>query len=289
MQIHAYAKINLGLRVIRKRSDGYHDLETIFHSIDWHDEVAIQTGGQSVTLSSDDPRIPTDESNLCLKAALQLRSYTHTSHGAQLHLAKHIPAGSGLGGGSSDAAAVLRGLTALWNLNLGYSDLMKIAASIGADVPFFVTGGSAIATERGDRITPLTLEVPYWILVVVPPVHISTAWAYQQIRTDPNKTPSLLPFATADSLHIDTLIPHLVNDFEPVVFKEHPVIAAVKHTLIEGDAIAAQMSGSGSAVFGLFADEESVARAARRFGPEYKVSITSPHFNPATKRKDSGK
>ena len=103
---------------------------------------------------------------------------------------------------------------------------------IGADVPFFLTGGSAIATDRGDRITPLTLEVPYWILVVVPPVHISTAWAYQQIRTDPNKTPSLLPFASADSLHVDALSPHLVNDFEPVVFREYPVIAAVNVFLV---------------------------------------------------------
>ncbi len=280
MLVTAYAKINLGLRIIRKRSDGYHDLETIFHLIDWHDEIVIRPSDESVSLAADDSGLPLDESNLCLKAALRLRTHTGTTRGAHLHLTKRIPVGSGLGGGSSDAAAVLRGLSRFWGLNLEQRDLMSIGASLGADVPFFLSAGSAFAQERGDRLHPLKIDVPYWILVVVPPIQVSTSWAYQQVHPAGENRAVPRNIIDADHLTADAIMPFLVNDFEPPVFRAHPAIEAVKRTMIEAGARAAQMSGSGSAVFGLFSDEGQASGAARMFGSEYRYTITKPNFSP---------
>ena len=180
MKLRAYAKINIGLNILGKRSDGYHDLETIFHEIDCFDEIEFEQHDK-VAMTADSILVPIDESNLCLSAANLLQKEKHVRPGVMIHLKKNIPIGAGLGGGSSDAAAVLCGLNHFWKLKLSNNQLRTLAAQIGSDVPFFIDGGTAYATGRGEILESFSLVLPFWIAVVTPLIRISTAWAYNHL------------------------------------------------------------------------------------------------------------
>ena len=280
MLCKAYAKINLGLRVIRKREDGFHDIETIFHRINLFDELTLEPSPRSISITCSNPAIPADENNLCWKAAETLRNMLGAEKGALIHLKKNIPVGAGLGGGSSDAAAVLLSLPSLWNIPVDPSTLAEIALQIGSDVPFFLHNRSAYAEGRGERLQFITLSLPYWILVVTPSVHISTAWAYRELsaRTRQDLQPAkFYDGATCKLARISTL---MQNDFEDVVFPIHTEVAEIRKQLLTRGAAFALMSGSGSSVFGLFEDADTADNVGRFFGTQYQISITEPHFLP---------
>lgn len=281
MTLRAYAKINLGLQILSKRLDGYHDIETIFHQINLYDEIDIVQNGSGIHFTTDSPNLPADASNLCVRAATILHDLTGAQGGVEITLRKRIPIGAGLGGGSSDAATVLKGICKLWNLDISLQELHLLSSGLGSDVPFFLDGGTAYATGRGEKLEPLKLSTPYWIVVVSPPVHISTVWAYSNFTLNPHVRRENMKALVTDGLREPrVLVNKLRNDFEPLVFQRYPEIMRVKELLVKGGADFALMSGSGSSVFGLFNNESYARELTKQLSTYYKVSLTEPHFKP---------
>lgn len=280
MNVKAYAKINLGLHIVGKRSDGFHDVETIFHRIDLFDSINIENSAD-ISIACTDPSIPVDSGNLCWKAAEMLRKESGIASGALITIKKKIPVGAGLGGGSSDAAAVLTALNAMWGLSLSEDVLRRIALQLGSDVPFFLEKGSAFGEGRGERLTPLELNLPYWIVLVNPNIHVSTPWAYTRLSEERNGTfphrPRLIEHIGKD---VVAGVLRAENDFEGIVFREHPKIGLIKQQLNELGAVLSLMSGSGSTMFGLFDDKSRALNAIQSFSKEYFVHMTEPFFNP---------
>lgn len=274
----AHAKINLGLRVLRKRADGYHDIETVFLEISLADEITFAPTDSGIRLEMSDLAIPVDETNLCIKAARLLQKETRATKGAHISVLKRIPPGAGLGGGSSNAAAVLKGLNRLWGLGLGVERLRQLGAQLSADVPFFISGGCAYATGIGEKLTPLEIEIPHWIVTATPQVQVSTKWAYGALNLNnlPRRAPLDVEFRNAMSGKVP-LSEILTNDFEEPVFKEYPEIAALNHKFLSLGASAALMSGSGSTVFGLFTDRAKAEEAVKAFAGNV-VSLTPPRW-----------
>jgi 4-diphosphocytidyl-2-C-methyl-D-erythritol kinase len=244
MKVRAHAKINWTLRVTRRRDDGFHDLETLFQTISLHDTLTFERSDH-LTLTCDDPTIPVDDSNLVLRAA---RAANAT---AAIHLQKRIPHGGGLGGGSSDAAATLCAL------GVPCADL---ALSLGSDVPFFLAGGTAYATGRGEVLTPLRNRAGIALLLLFPEERVMTAEAFRMLRrySPPVGLDRLREF---DPLRDSDI---LINDFEEPVFDRLPKLRELKQRLYEAGAKWANMTGSGSTIVGAFADTTSrdAARAA---------------------------
>lgn len=256
---NAPAKINLGLHVLRRRADGFHDIETIFLRVPWCDVLSARPAPE-LRITCSDPSLPTDRSNLVLQAAARLTGAYGVEAGAELHLEKHLPAGAGLGGGSSDAAAALRLMAELWALDVSEERLHALATGLGSDVPFFLQSAeAAYATGRGEKLTPLSYRCPFSVVIIAPEVHISTPWAYRQVTPQESGRPDL-----REVVHSGDLMRYrreLVNDFEEVVFAKHPGIRRLKEQLIAAGAGYAALSGSGSAVYGLF-EEAAMAWAA---------------------------
>ncbi len=255
LQMEAPAKINLGLRVLRRREDGYHDIETVFLRIGWHDVVRVEerTG---LSLEVNRPDIPSDERNLCLQAATRLRACVETSVGAHITLEKRIPSGAGLGGGSSDAAATLRLLQRLWSIKLSPTELHAIGRKLGADVPFFLLDErAAYATGRGDVLHPIpTYRFPFYLVVVKPSCSISTAEAYQNVRPRVNHGEPLHAIvSTNDPAYWRKA---LKNDFEDWAVRTYPEVQHVHTLLTHAGACYVSLSGSGSALFGVFEHEQ---------------------------------
>jgi len=280
MNCRAFAKINIGLRVLGKRTDGYHDIETVFHQIDLHDELTLEPA-ETVRLTSTSPDVPCDSTNLCVRAAQLILKHTGRNEGVDIRLMKHIPVGAGLGGGSSDAAAVLKALNKLWNGGLQTRELESLAAQLGSDVPFFVHGGTAVGTSRGEVLDSFQLDVPYWILTATPSIHVSTAWAYSVVQ--PAFNTGAAPLRTLVEKKIanpEQLRPGVWNDFEEPVFGKHPEILRLKEKLEDAGSLFTQMSGSGSTVFGFFRDEAATRQLAAELKSRLTVSITPPGFKP---------
>ena len=281
MVLKAYAKINLGLRILRKRDDGFHDIETIFYRINLFDELTIEPSENSISISSDNQTLPTNEDNLCWKAVELLRTEIGTTRGAAIRLKKNIPIGSGLGGGSSDAAAVIAALPALWNIPVDASTLAGVALNIGSDVPYFLHDRSAYAEGRGERLNFVRLSLPYSVLVVTPNIHVSTAWAYGELSKQRQDKPRSTKFYDGATCTVAAIPSLMENDFEPIVFDTHPEIAALKQEILSHGAVYALLSGSGSSVFGLFNNEGNARKAGEFFKPTYFISITPPNFIPS--------
>jgi 4-diphosphocytidyl-2-C-methyl-D-erythritol kinase len=260
----SFAKINLHLRVLRKGADGYHDIFTIFQTISLSDSLAFERKENGIELKCDDPRVPTDDSNLIIRAANALRTNCGVSVGAAICLNKQTPIGGGLGGGSSNAATALIGLSKLWHITANIYQLAEIAAELGADVPFFLHGGTAIGTGRGTIIESIDDFSAQHMLIVTPDVSVSTAKAYAELNAQNltnEETNRILRVCRSEAESRDFLHSALKNDFEPTVFAAYPEIGRVKQTLIELGARQALMSGSGASVFGIF-DKEETRQAA---------------------------
>lgn len=263
----AFAKINLGLRVIGRRAeDGYHEIDTIFQTVTLCDHLTFEArDDDSVEIVCDTPGIPTDETNLAHRAAVCLRErYEAKSAGARIKIVKRTPAGGGLGGGSSNAAITLLALARLWRIETSKDDLIKIGKGLGADVPFFFTGGTARGTGLGTEIFPLNDLPPTRLLIVTPDEHVSTAEAYRAMRapvlTSENRA-AILSGSRAEVKNPESLIINLYNDFERVIFPLRPRIKQAKDFLLKAGARRASLSGSGASVFGIFDSEEEQTSA----------------------------
>lgn len=274
----AFAKINLGLLVLEKRLDGFHNIETVFHRVNLFDEITLNPSNE-IHVKSSSAEAPDDERNICFKAARLVREHLGISQGVNISIQKNIPVGAGLGGGSSDAAVVLRNLPAFWGATLGENTLHALALQLGSDVPYFLMQGSAFAQGRGELLEPFRLEIPYTILLCTPGIHVSTAWAYQQVKIQKRKRGYDLRQLLTEGMTKAKILQHIRNDFEPQVFEAYPEVEQTKRTMLECGAVFALMSGSGSSVYGLFATDEDAQRASSAFKLKgYFVSLTDRGF-----------
>ncbi|MFQ6091408.1 MAG: 4-(cytidine 5'-diphospho)-2-C-methyl-D-erythritol kinase [bacterium] len=285
MRLRSYGKINLGLRVLGRRPDGYHEIETLLQTIDLYDEIELRPIPRAIRVHCAHPLVPEDRTNLAYRSAHLLKETYKVREGARITIKKEIPVGAGLGGGSSDGAVVLQGLAELWGLSLSARELFSAAAQIGSDVPFFLKGGTALATGRGQNLKYLSLpwgEIGF--VVVYPRQVISSAWAYKSAKislTQSRKYFNLKSLFRKGTFELSDLKTLVTNDLEKGVASKYPVIERAKEALLGEGASAAAMTGSGSAVYGLFLAWEGARKAAHRMcRPEWDVFLTKP-INPA--------
>lgn len=282
--LQSYCKINLGLKITGQRADGYHTLQTIMQEVTLADTLILEPSDDGWQFSCDRRDVPADEKNLCVKAYRELRKVFPNLGGVRIHLEKRIPIGAGLGGGSSNAATVLKGMNRLYELSLGEKRLEEIALSIGADVPFFIHGRTQSAEGIGEILTFVSLPPMEVILLVVPHIRISTEWAYSEVRK--HLTGGFRPgnFAAAaessDSwqsiLSWDTADEFFENDFESLVFQTYPEIGGIRTQLLRSGALFASLSGSGSTVFGVFRDEVQALETQAAFSSPFQTFLTYP-------------
>lgn len=275
------AKVNLFLRVGPRRDDGYHSLVSWFVSTALRDTLTFRAAaGEAVVLSCDLPELAVDQSNLVLKAANVLREAAGVRYGAVIHLAKRIPMGAGLGGGSSNAAATLLGLNELWRCNLPQSVLSGLAARLGSDVPFFLNLPSAVCRGRGEVISPFRSPRCNWSVLVLPPISMPTPQVYRQFDAMNKGTDleSLLPMEHLAELGSDDLLPQLANDLETPAFALCPELGELRAAVEAHISRPVRMSGSGASLFTLFDDQADAADSAcavtKRFGmPAHAVRL----------------
>jgi 4-diphosphocytidyl-2-C-methyl-D-erythritol kinase len=275
----AFAKVNLDLRILGNRPDGYHDLRTIFQTVAINDTLTFIERRGRFAIECDDPSIPTDQRNLVWKAAAMLWRTAglrrgETPRDALVQLKKRIPAEAGLGGGSANAAVTLIALAHIWNLQVDLPTLSRLAASLGADVPYFLVGGTALGLGRGDDIYPLT-DLPRSALVVVRPrFGVSTVEAYGWYDSE-KRAQRREPARKGVPLGWPAWTANLRNDLEGPVTGHHPTIGRIKQALVDAGAVYAAMSGSGSTVFGLFERHDAATRTARDLArPGWQVMAT---------------
>lgn len=271
MKLKAPAKINIFLDILNKRKDGYHNMKTVFQSVSLFDDISIKETSGGIKISSDSPDIPGGRKNIVYKAAAAIKKYSGIRKGVLIKIKKRIPVGAGLGGGSSDAAAVLMGLNKLWGLKLSGKVLISLAKKLGADVPFFIYGAGRCAAEGiGDILTPLSVKKRKWYVIVKPSFKISTKSVYSRLVLSKNKTfPAGLtpPFlgnplrrAGLTKLKQCSKIDTYYNRLEDVVIPLYPEIKKIKEKLISYGAEFSLMSGSGSCVFGVVKNQNTGAK-----------------------------
>lgn len=259
----APAKINLSLDVLHKRDDGYHEVEMIMTMVDLADRIEMQElPRDTIMISSQAGYIPLDEKNLAFQAAKLIKERYDVKQGVYIHLDKKIPVAAGLAGGSSDAAATLRGLNRLWKLGISEDKLMKLGSELGSDVPFCVTGGTAVARGRGERLEVIGSPPQCWVVLAKPPINVSTSEVYgklnaKEIRKHPS-TPAMLQ--AIRERNFDAMCANLGNVLEDVTLKLHPEVQHIKDCMQKLGADGVLMSGSGPTVFGLVAKEAKVSR-----------------------------
>lgn len=281
LSLRAHAKLNVSLRVLAREESGYHSIETIFLRLELADHVALEaTTEPGIRLEVEgDPAVPSDASNLCWRAADAALRELDPRGGVRIHLCKSVPSGAGLGGGSSDAAAVLTGMNRLWGSPLDDRQLVRLAGSIGSDVPFGLCDSSmAFAWERGRRLLPLSAPPPWPALVVVPGYRVGAGEAYGWLAEDRKIGLGAAPGPCRLPDPIDLSKPAVLaglatNDLEGPVFRRHPELAGIRDRLAESGADLAMLCGSGSCVAGLFADESGVRAAEESL--EGEVGITT--------------
>ncbi len=266
IRIPARAKINLTLRVGAPRADGFHPLQTVFQSLALHDTLEVTPRRGPFELTCDDPAVPVDDRNLVMRAAHSLWSALGRAgepRGVAIHLSKHIPMQAGLGGGSSDAASALSALARLWRFRGTAVDLAGIASRLGSDVPYFLIGGTALGLSRGEDLYPLEDLPPWFVVLALPGFGVATADAYRWFDTDGPSAAGARQGAGAAIAAWPGRGLALANDLEAPVTRRHPEIGAAKRALESAGADAALMTGSGSAVFGLFSNARAAGLGAR--------------------------
>lgn len=259
----APAKINLMLDVLRKRADGFHEVEMIMTMVDLADRLELsELKRDSIIISSQAGYIPLDEKNLAFQAARLIKDRYNVKSGVHIHLDKRIPVAAGLAGGSSDAAATLRGLNRLWRLNIPAEELQELGAELGSDVPFCVTGGTALATGRGEKLTPIPNPPQCWVILAKPPINVSTAEVYGRVRANQISVhPSASRMQEAiEAGDFGAVCAGLGNVLEDVTLKLHPEVQQLKEAMVKLGADGVLMSGSGPTVFGLVSKQSKVAR-----------------------------
>ena len=280
LTVRAHAKVNLDLRVLETRRDGFHDLRTVFQSLELHDTITVTTRRGPFALRCRQPDVPRDDTNLAWRAARALWGTLGRDgelRDVSVTIVKQIPVCAGLGGGSTDAAATLRALARLWHIS-ARPRLHELAASLGADVPFFLWGGTALGLGRGDVIYPLGDLPQYWVILVLPQAGVKSADAYAWYDEDQEGSGMRRP-RQASAVMWPVQVADMVNDLEGPVVRRIPEIGAAQSALLAEGAVGSAVSGSGSAVFGLFPrrpDAQAARRALARSGWRAILTRTSP-------------
>lgn len=261
LTVPAFAKVNLNLRIIGKRPDGFHEICTVFQTISLCDFLTFEESAE-FSLVSNSPQMPTDASNIVVRSALFLREQFGGDRGAKIFLDKRIPSPGGLGGGSANAAITLLALNKLWKIGASADQLHDIAVILGADVPFFLHGGTMFGTGLGTDLTEMPDILPQKMLIVTPNVSVPTAQAYKSLNAPPLTEATRLGILQICRAEIGSLLDNLRNDFEATIFRLEPEIERVKNELLKHGAEAALMSGSGASVFGIFDNEAKRQKAS---------------------------
>lgn len=281
IRVFAPAKINLVLRILDRRTDGYHNLWSLMQTVQVEDEITLAlTGAHSgVTLRCDEPSLKTDDSNLVSRAAVAVMEQSGRTGGLDITLAKRIPMGAGLGGGSSDAAATIIGLNQLFNLGWSAEQMAHIGQTLGSDVSFFFFAPSATVAGRGEQVAPIRIKGTRWVVLVNPGFPVETKWAYQQLTAN---RAGVVPLSQshamleqASELGWEQVLEAAENDFEGPVFKAYPLLQEIKHRLLTLEADVALLSGSGATVFGVFRNEAKARQAQVLLmnEPQFKVFV----------------
>ncbi|MBR4027197.1 MAG: 4-(cytidine 5'-diphospho)-2-C-methyl-D-erythritol kinase [Lachnospiraceae bacterium] len=262
--LKALAKINLGLDVVRKRSDGYHEVRMIMQTIHLYDKLdIIKTHEPGIVIKSNLSYVPTNESNLVYKAGKLLMDEFDIKEGVSVDLVKRIPVAAGMAGGSSDAAAMLYGMNRIFDLGLSQKELMERGVKIGADVPYCLMRGTALAEGIGEELTQLPPMVKCPVLIAKPQISVSTKFVYENLKLDENMIHPNINQLVTDIKNKDlyAVASHMGNVLETVTIPHYPIIAEIVQQMLQSGAINSMMSGSGPTVFGLFADEETAKKA----------------------------
>ncbi|MFA5103704.1 MAG: 4-(cytidine 5'-diphospho)-2-C-methyl-D-erythritol kinase [Candidatus Margulisiibacteriota bacterium] len=279
--VRAFAKINLYLKILSKRPDGFHDIETIMQNISLFDELTIENGENGIIVDCDDPAVPSGDGNICYKAAKRLIGLSGAG-GVKIKIKKNIPSGAGLGGGSSDAAAVIMALNKLWGLSLDSNAMIKIAGEIGSDVPFFIIGGRALCRGRGEVIEKLPDPPKSYYVLVKPDVSVDTKWAYGE--WDKKFQISNFKLQKGEEKRFKCVGSNIVgfeNDFEKIILPEYPAIDKVKKDLVAAGCGSVFLTGSGSAVFGKANNETGAKAVFETISNKYPGSFLTSSVNSA--------
>lgn len=272
----APAKINWFLKIVGKRDDGFHNIVSLMQCVNLYDSLVIEDADTIDIVTDTD--IPLHD-NIVYKTVNVLKKHTHCTKGARIQLKKKIPVSAGLGGGSSDAAYALSGLNKLWGLQLNHAELNAIGAETGSDVPFFLNGPSALVEGRGEKVTPLKIHSSITLLLVKPPVSVSTAWSYTSFDTFHTDKLTKKPFdiklfcQALNRKDFASLGKMLDNDLEEVVAERYPVIREIRQKLTGAGAAISGMSGSGSTVFGAFENKDKADAAAKTMKPNWSCVV----------------
>ena len=280
-QLNAYAKINLGLDVVRRLPNGYHEVKMVMQSVGLYDELTFTKLPEGIRITTDNEELPTDENNLIYKAAKLMFTEYNIEEGVCIHLTKHIPIAAGMAGGSTDAAATMKGINTLFGLNLPTERLMELGVRIGADVPYCILGGTALAEGIGEKLSTLPDVPPCHILVAKPDINVSTKFVYEHLDAEgvshhPDIDGMIDAIETND---LQGILERMENVLETVTIPAHPIITTIKEKMMELGAANSMMSGSGPTVFGIFTDELTAQNAyvqMKDAGLAKQVFLTTP-------------
>ena len=276
IEIKAPAKINIGLNILSKRDDGFHNLSTLFYPIvDLYDVLTFELSDQ-FDFKCNTNSVPNDDSNLVVKAKNLLEKISGKKINAKINLEKNIPSQAGLGGGSSDAATTLISLNEMYKLGLDYKKLNDLALQLGSDVPFFIKSKPAIGTSRGEILEYIDFEITEPILIVYPKINISTKEAFQNIFPK-NSNMNFHFLIQKEKLDYELLKSKVKNDFEEFVFRKYPEIGKIKSQLYQDGALFSLMSGSGSSIYGIFTDISSAESAKQHYHKNHFCFLSNPH------------
>lgn len=262
-RIKAYAKINLGLDVVRRLENGYHEVKMVMQTVGIYDVLDFQRTAGGIVITTDSGELPTNEDNLIYKAAKLMIEEYHIAEGVKIHLEKHIPIAAGMAGGSTDAAATLKGMNRLFDLGCTLKDLMELGVKIGADVPYCVMGGTALAEGIGEKLTPLAPAPDCYVLVAKPDINVSTKYVYEHLDAQEIvKHPDIDGMVEAIAEEsLQGILDRMENVLETVTVSAYPIIQKIKDRMKELGAINSLMSGSGPTVFGIFVEKDMARRA----------------------------
>jgi len=280
-QLKAYAKINLGLDVVRRLPNGYHEVKMVMQNVGIYDELTLTKQSEGIRVTTDTTELPTDENNLIYKAAKLMFTEYNIKEGVCIHLTKNIPIAAGMAGGSTDAAATMKGINELFGLQVPLEHLMELGVRIGADVPYCILGGTALAEGIGEKLTKLSPIPHCHILVAKPDINVSTKFVYEHLDAEGVKHhPDIDGMVNAiKKEQLDGILERMENVLETVTIPAHPVIAIIKEKMLEFGADNSLMSGSGPTVFGIYTDETKAKTAYQQMkdaGLAKQVFLTSP-------------
>lgn len=274
------AKINLSLEIIRRRRDGFHEIETIFQTVDLFDRLEIDFNDRGeVQITCTDPDIPTDETNLCHRAVVSMRPFAGDSLGANIHIQKNIPAGSGMGGGSANAAGVLLAVNHVLRQKVPEKRLRAVAERLGSDIPFMLQGGTMLGRGKGEELTRLVDLKGGFITIVVPNISISTAWVYENYKFALTKHRQRINLKSVNAVlaRFPAVTASFRNALEDVVCPAYPVVSGILEELLSTQPCFASMTGSGSALYAIYSSEEKARETAERFSVRgFYSSVTRP-------------